>query len=150
MSSHHRDAEESAKTKDAKTVRVDADHLISRPRIAALDVLIWNQQPFQSRARVNGHRVNAYKPLPGQCDCGHMTGTTEDRGQASAMKEMRTQAGVGRSWWGRQFSDLVLAIIFVFLCGRNQSQHSWSRLMGGSLLSQAPGWRSPCRAGTQP
>lgn len=35
------------------------------------------------------------------------------RGQASAMKEMRTQAGVGRSWWGRQFSDLVLAFIFV-------------------------------------
>lgn len=39
---------------------------------------------------------------------------------------------------------------FCFLCGRNQSQHSWSRLMAGSLLSEAPGWQSPCWAGTQP
>lgn len=50
MSSHHRVVEEHAQTKDAKTVRVDADELISRPRIAALDILVWNQQPFQSRA----------------------------------------------------------------------------------------------------
>lgn len=50
MSSHHRDVEERAKTKDAQAVRVDADELISRPRIAALDVLVWNPQPFLSRA----------------------------------------------------------------------------------------------------
>ena len=38
MSSHHRDVEESAKTKESRTVRVDADHHNSRPRIA---LLLW-------------------------------------------------------------------------------------------------------------
>lgn len=93
---------------------------------------------------------DAYKLLHDQGDWSHMTRATEDKGTGVVSNE-------GNEDTSRSWRELMREAVFwpssgfhcCFLCGRNQSQHSWSRLIDRNLLSEAPGWRSLCRAGTQ-